>query len=326
MKYGFYLPSRGPVATPDNTIAIVKRAEELRFHYVLAGDHVIIPNRIDSLYPYTADRTYPGADTGEAPEHLNLLAFVAGQTSTLQLATSVTIIPYRNPIVTAKAFATIDVLSKGRVVVGVGVGWMKEEFEALGTLPYEERGAVTDEYLRAFKELWTSDNPSFEGKYCRFSDIIFRPKPVQKPYPPIWVGGESPAALRRTAEFGNGWYPLGSNPDFPLREPKQLEEALGRLAAQARRFGRDPGEIDIIYFPGLITGYKLNPDGDSEKGPSGERLTFRGTSAEIASDIRTYEGMGVTHLVANFFTSPGTSLEGGIKEMEDMAAEVWPRV
>ena len=251
---------------------------------------------------------------------------MAGQTSTLQLATSVTIVPYRNPIVTTKAFATIDVLSKGRVVVGVRVGWMREEFEALGSAPFEERGAVTDEYLRAFKELWTSDNPKFEGKYCRFSDIVFLPKPVQKPHPPIWVGGESPAALRRTAEFGNGWYPLRSNPDFPLGEPKQLEDALGRLATQGRRFGRDPSDIDIIYYPGVITGYKLNPDGKPEKGPGGERMTFRGTSAEIASDIRTYEGTGVTHLVANFFMNTGMSLEGGIKQMEDMAAEVWPRV
>ena len=161
--------------------------------------------------------------------------------------TSVIIVPHRNPLVAAKALATLDVLSGGRLVVGVGVGWMREEFEALNLPPFEERGAVTDEYIRAFKELWTSDDPHFEGKYVSFDDISFLPKPVQKPHPPIWVGGESRPALRRTAELADGWYPLGSNPTFPMGTPEQLAAGLERLASYARRFGRDPSEIETIY-------------------------------------------------------------------------------
>src|SRR5712691_4680768 len=117
--------------------------------------------------------------------------------------------------------------------VGIGVGWMREEFAALGLPPFAERGAVTDEYIRAFKELWSSDNPTFEGKYCRFSDISFLPKPIQKPHLPIWVGGESRRAIRRTAQLGNGWYPIDSNPQFPMAEPAQLTAGLQRLAAYA---------------------------------------------------------------------------------------------
>ena len=151
-------------------------------------------------------------------DQLTVLAFLAGQTQTIHQVTSVIIVPHRNPLVAAKVLATLDVLSRGRLIVGVGVGWMREEFEALGLPPFAERGAVTDEYIRAFKELWTSDNPSFEGKYCRFSEITFLPKPVQKPHPPIWVGGESRRAMRRTAQLANGWYPIGANPQYPMGE------------------------------------------------------------------------------------------------------------
>lgn len=325
MKYGFYIPSRGPSATPDNLITIVRKAEDLGFDSIFVGDHLIIPRSIGSPYPYTPNRLYPGAD-GEAPEHITLLAFLAGQTTSLRLVTSVTILPYRNPILTAKAMVTVDVLSKGRLVAGIGAGWMREEFEQLGVQAFEERGPVTDEYLRAFVELWTSDSPTFQGKYCSFSDIYFLPRPVQKPHPPIWVGGESPAALRRAGQIGNGWYPLGSNPDFPLREPKQLHEGIQSVARHAERFGREPSRIEITYLPSLLQGYRLMPAGDAEPGPSGGRLSFRGTADQIASDVRQHEEMGVTTVVANFFQSTGNDLEEGLRLMEEMATEVWPRV
>jgi alkanesulfonate monooxygenase SsuD/methylene tetrahydromethanopterin reductase-like flavin-dependent oxidoreductase (luciferase family) len=122
------------------------------------------------------------------------------------------VVPHRPPVLTAKILATIDVLSKGRLIVGCGVGWMREEFEAIGAPPYDKRGAVSDEYIRAFKELWTSDNPTFSGKYCSFANVAFAPKPLQKPHPPIWVGGESPVALRRAGRLADAWYPIGSNP------------------------------------------------------------------------------------------------------------------
>ena len=208
MKYGFTVPGRGPLATPDMLLTIAKHGEELGFDSIQTGDHILVPKNIDSTYPYTDTGEFPGLSSGSSLEQLTLLAFLAGQTSNIRLVTSVLIVPHRNPLVAAKTLATLDVLSKGRLVVGIGVGWMKEEFEALGLPPFEERGAVTDEYLRIFKELWTNDDPSFNGKYCNFSGINFLPKPVQKPHPPILLGGETMYSLRRVVDFCDGWIPL----------------------------------------------------------------------------------------------------------------------
>ena len=153
MKYGFSIPNHGPIAEPDSMVAIARRGEELGYDSLLFGDHIVVPRGIASRYPYSEDGEYPGSDTGEAIEQVTLLAFLAAHTRRLRLVTSVIIVPYRNPLLAAKALATVDVLSKGRLVVGTGVGWMREEFETLGVPPFEERGAVTDEYVRAFKEL-----------------------------------------------------------------------------------------------------------------------------------------------------------------------------
>jgi len=322
MRYGFTLPGRGPLATPDNLAAIARRGDELGYHFVLFGDHIVVPRQIVSQYPYTESGEFPGSASGAAMEQLTVLAFLAGQTQSIRLVTSVIIVPHRNPLVAAKALATLDVLSKGRLVVGVGVGWMREEFEALGLPPFDERGVVTDEYIRAFKELWTSDNPSFEGKYCRFSNISFLPKPVQKPHPPIWVGGESRRALRRTAELGNGWYPISVNPQFPLGEPGQLAARLQRLAALAKEAGRDPAEIDVIY---RTPDYQLTKDGMGAASSAGGRRPFVGTAEEIAADIRRFEAMGVGSLVLDL-ARLSRNLDDMLQHMEALATQVWPQV
>ena len=322
MQYGLTLPGRGPLATPDNLAIIAERAEALGYYMVLFGDHIVVPRHITSTYPYTADGAFPGSGSGEAMEQLTVLAFLAGQTHTIRLVTSVIIVPHRPPLVAAKALATLDVLSKGRLIVGIGVGWMREEFEALGLPPFAERGAVTDEYLRAFKELWTSEHPTFEGQYCRFANMDFLPKPVQQPHPPIWVGGESPRALRRTATLANGWYPIGSNPRFPMGTPAQLAAGIERLAAYAREVGRNAAELDIVYRP---HDYVLHSDGHATAGSSHHRPPFVGTAAEIALDIRQYEALGVGYLVMDFARRSRT-LEEMLQHMEAMATQVWPHV
>ena len=317
MKYGFTLPGRGPLATPETLGRIARRGEELGYDAVFTGDHILVPRNISSPYPYTESGEFPGSPSGESMEQLTLLAFLAGQTGAIRLVTSVIIVPHRNPLVAAKALATLDVLSGGRLVVGVGVGWMREEFEALGLPPFEERGAVTDEYIRAFKELWTSDAPEFDGKYVNFRDISFLPKPVQQPHPPIWVGGESRPALRRTAELADGWYPLGSNPTFPMGTPQQLAAGLERLAAYARRFGRDPAEIDTIY---RTHQFEL-----LEEAADGDRRPFVGNAEQIAADIRQYQALGVGSLVLDFLRQT-EDLNLMLERMEAFAAQVWPQV
>ena len=317
MKYGFTLPARGPLATPEILGRIARKGEDLGYDALFSGDHILIPRDISSPYPYTEGGEYPGGPSGEAMEQLTLLAFLAGRTSKIRLVTSVIIVPYRNPLLAAKALATLDYLSGGRLVVGVGAGWMREEFEALDAPPFEERGAVTDEYIRAFKELWTSDDPHFEGKYVSFDNISFLPKPVQKPHPPIWVGGESRPALRRTAELADGWYPLGSNPTFPMGTPEQLKGGLERLAMYAKRFDRDPSEIETIY---RTHQFELTEDAQGD-----DRLPFVGNAEQMASDIRSYEAMGVGSLVLDFLRQM-EDLDVMLGRMDRFATEVWPLV
>ena len=295
MKYGFYLPNSGAGAEPDALADIAKLGDRLGFYCMVMPDHILQPNQINSTYPYslTGDILAAGqSGDGEWPEQITTLAYLAGVTERIRLATSVMIIPYRNPILTAKMLSTLDMLSKGRLILGAGVGWMEEEFELLNTEPFAERGAVTNEYLRAFIELWTKDDPKFEGKYVNFSDITFLPKPVQKPYPPIWIGGQSKPAIRRAAQIGDCWHPVGAIPAAPL-EPEELAENLVLLYQYAEKAGRDPATIQISVKAPLY-------DADDSSGP---RRRFSGSPDEVRQDVQTYADVGVTHLIFDFRTA-----------------------
>ncbi|HTN69608.1 MAG TPA: LLM class F420-dependent oxidoreductase, partial [Methylomirabilota bacterium] len=223
MEFGLHLPASSSTVSPEDLIRFARQAEALGFYCITVADHVIVPRNISVPYPYTVDGKYPG--TGYHLETLTTMSFLAGATQRIRFLTSVMIAPYRNAVITAKMLASLDVLSQGRVIVGLGVGWMKEEFENLKAPGYEERGRVTDEYINAFRELWTSETPSFNGKYCSFSNIIFLPKPVQKPAIPIWIGGHSKQAIRRAARLGDGWHPIGGVPTIPL-EPDDVRKDL----------------------------------------------------------------------------------------------------
>ena len=319
MQYGITLPGRGPLATADNMATIAQKAEALGFDSIALGDHILVPKSIGSDYPYTETGEFPGSASGQAMEQITALAFMAGATKQIRLATSVLIVPHRNPLVAAKALATLDVLSGGRLIVGVGVGWCREEFEAVGCEPFDERGAVTDEYIRAFKELWTSDDPHFEGKYVSFSDIWFLPKPVQKPHPPFWVGGESRPAIRRAATLCDGWYPIGNNPAFPVGTPEALQNGMERLRRTAERVGRNPDEIQIIYrsHDYRITGTDTGSN----------RTRFTGSGEQIAGDIRQYEDMGVSYLVLDIARlSADGNLEETLGHLEDFTTQVVAKV
>lgn len=313
MKYGFYLPNSGPTAAPEHLITIAKRGEELGFDCMVVGDHIVVPREISSPYPYTVGGEFPAAATGEYLEQLTLLSFIAGATERIRLVPSVMILPHRNPLVTAKMLATLDVLSKGRLTVGVGAGWMEEEFEVLDLPPFTERGAVSDEYLRVFKELWASDKPSFDGKYCRFSDITFLPKPIQVPHPPIWVGGQSRRAIRRAAELGDAWHPIAATPAAPL-EPEEMAEAARLLARFAEGAGRDPSTVGISMKTPLY---------DGARATGVERRRFTGNADHIASDIGTYRDLGVSHIIFDFRSGTVTEI---LERMEGFATDVVPRV
>ncbi len=215
MDIGLTIPTRGPLATREGIEAMARHAETLGFAHLSLSDHLVVPRSIDSRYPYSESGEWAGAASGDCFEQFTELAYLAAITSKVRLITAVAVIPYRAAVHSAKIIATIDVLSGGRMVLGVGAGWLREEFEALGAPPFEARGRVTDEYLQAFKTLWTEDAPRFDGEFVRFDHISFLPKPLQKSVP-IWVGGESPPAMRRTARLGDVWFPIGNNPRHPL--------------------------------------------------------------------------------------------------------------
>src|SRR5262249_55623021 len=186
----------------DGMLGLAREGERLGFHSAMAADHIVFPVGSQSTYPYTVDGKHPSV--GDALETFSILGVVAGATERLRLVTSMLVLPYRNPVLTAKMVASLDVLSGGRVTLGVGAGWLAEECEALNSPPFEARGAVTDEWITIFKQLWSQSPASFEGRFHRYSDIRCEPFPIQSPHPPIWVGGHSRAALRRAARHGGG--------------------------------------------------------------------------------------------------------------------------
>jgi len=190
-------------------------------------------------------------------------------------------------VLTAKILSTIDVLSGGRLTLGIGAGWMREEFEAIDAPEFDGRGTVTDEYVRAFVELWTRDAPKFDGKHVRFANIGFAPKPVQKPHPPIWVGGESGPALRRTARIGDAWYPIGTNPQNPLDSLTRFKAQVARLRKMTAEAGRDPGAVGLSLRVTVFGETAPAQAGD------GEHRLLAGPPAVVAADIRALRDMGV---------------------------------
>ena len=315
MEFGFGVPTRGPLSAPVTMAALAAKGEELGFGFVNVSDHLVIPRNIDSIYPYNESGEFAGGDSGECLDQLTTLAFLAGNTSKVKLLSSVMVLPHRPPVLTAKMLATIDVLSSGRLILGCGVGWMREEFEALGAEPFDERGAVGSEYIRIFKELWTSDGPSFDGKYASFSDVSFAPKPVQKPHPPIWVGGESPPALRRAALLGDAWYPIGTNPAFPVGTLEQYSQYADRVRDYAQRGGRDPAELDFAYSANWFD------DTAAQTGSDGNRRSFTGIPEQIAGDIKAHEEVGIKHLVFSFQSATTEEMTG---RLERFAERVMP--
>jgi probable F420-dependent oxidoreductase len=317
MLIGTDIPTRGPFATPDTMARIAVEAEALGFGYLTLSDHVLIPRKIDAPYPYSETGAFPLLDTNELQEQLTAVAWLAGQTKRIRFHTSVMVVPHRPAVLTAKILATIDVLSKGRLSVGCGAGWMREEFEALGTDPFDARGAVTDEYLQAFKILWTQDNPRFDGKYVKFADVDFSPKPVQKPHPPLWIGGESPPALRRAAKLGDGWYPIPANPQFPLDTFGRYKSALGRVRQLAAEAGRDPQSLKL--------GFRAQRHGPSDqpKADDGERKILVGDNAQIVDDLKQLAALGVSQVDVRL---GATTVEQAVANMRTFRDDVMAKL
>jgi len=310
MRYGFSLPVRGNLANHDGIVGIAQHGESLGFVSATIADHIVFPTAVESKYPYDASGNHPSA--GDAIEPLSLMAFAAGRTTTLRFITSVLILPHRNPVLAAKMIATIDVLSQGRVTLGIGVGWLREEFEALGAADFDRRGAVSDEYLAIYKKLWGPGPVEHKGEFYSFGPLRCEPMPVQRPHPPIWVGGHSKVALRRTARFADGWHPLGTVATAELRPPefKRMRDDLKRMTEAE---GRDFTDITIAFVA------RLHETPTPIDAP--DRMPFSGSAQQLIEDVETYRSLGVSHLSFDF---RAPTLAQTLERMDWFAREVMP--
>jgi probable F420-dependent oxidoreductase len=311
MKFGVAVPNYRKLASPENLVTISKRCEELGFDSLWVTDHVIVPEPYREMFGTTVY------------DPLSVMAFLAAHTQRVEIGSAVLVIPYRNPVVVAKQLATIDNLSNGRVVLGTGCGWAREEFDTLG-VPYDERGPITDEYLRVIVELWTNPEPAFEGRYVQFNHVHAEPRPVRQPHPPILVGGYGKRAIRRAVAIGQGWLPDGmSLPD--------LDKAIGFMRQTAEAAGRDPASLSVALRTGLylteVTGAasvaRLEAPWEQSAAFSheAERLPFRGSVQQVMDDIGQAERIGIDHLIVE---SPVQRGDERFDTIEAFAQEVLP--
>ena len=317
MDFGTTIPMRGPLAHAEAIKTLATETETMGFGHISVTDHLIVPRRIDSRYPYTSDGGFPGEAEGFAFEQFSVMSYLAALTTRAKLITAITVVPHRGAVAAAKTISTIDFLSGGRTVLGVGAGWMREEFDALGIPEFDERGRVTDEYLAAYKELWTADAPRFDGKYVTFDNITFLPKPAQEGGPPIWVGGESGPAMRRTARLGDVWFPIAHNPRHLMNTTDRFRAGVARMHQTAEKQGRDPASIGLALF---AIKYSNRPAHDAE---TGEREMLSGSNEAIVEDLQQLAEIGVTDVVVNFHRS---TMEKTLGEMRNFVEEIAPKV
>ncbi|MEO8605907.1 MAG: LLM class F420-dependent oxidoreductase, partial [bacterium] len=245
MKFALQAVGCGSTAKPDVLAEVARKAEELGFESLWIPEHLAVPLEMHSPYPYSPDGKFPGGAAVALHDPFIALAYVAACTQRIKLGTGVFVLPLRNAIAVAKAVASLDVLSNGRFLFGVGIGWLADEFEAVG-MPFANRAARTREAIRMMKVLWSEETPSFSGRFHQFPPLGFGPKPVQQPHPPIILGGESPAALKRAAEVGEGWIGVAHTPASVGPIVATLQEHRQRAGRSAEAF-----EITVGPTPGL---------------------------------------------------------------------------
>jgi probable F420-dependent oxidoreductase len=243
VKIGLIGAGVGPAAEPEVIALMAQTAEQCGFHSLWAPEHVVLVDQYASKYPYSTDGRFGLPTQLDLLDPFSALTFAAAHSKRIRLGTGICLLPEHNPIVLAKVIAGLDKLSKGRFDFGVGIGWLAEEFTAVG-VPWERRAERTREYLRAMKLLWTEDQPEFAGEFCRFPQVRMHPKPVQKPHPPIIFGGESNPALKRVGEVGDGWFGFNTSPE-------EARVRIGRIKQYAQAAGRNAVKLSFAVSPGM---------------------------------------------------------------------------
>ncbi len=287
MKLGLFAPLQSPQATPEMLTDLAAGAEDLQLDSIWLGEHVVLFPEYESRYPGTADGKIPIPKGSGLLDLTAMIGFLAAHTSTVRLATGICLLPQRNPVYTAKEFATLDWLSNGRIDFGIGVGWSWEEFEACN-VPWERRGARCDEYVEILRTCWTDEVSSYDGEFYQLRDTLMFPKPVQSPHIPIHIGGHSDAAMKRTARIGQGWYGFAGD----LAATQADIERFGRHLADA---GRSLDEVQVTVTPG----FGLRPD-----------------------DVAAYADIGVDVLAPPLARQRHDRLSEALKALEPLAEAV----
>ena len=280
MKAGISFANSGPFSRPELFGQLAREAEEFGFESIWTVEHVIIPQP-HMPYPGSKDGQMPGGDTVAIPDPLIPLAYAAALTSKIKLATGIVIVPQRHPLYLAKQLASLDVLAKGRVILGIGSGWMKEEFEAVD-VDFSTRGARTDESIQAMRALWNNTPASFHGKYYHFHDVKSLPKPVNNAVP-IHVGGHSAAAARRAGRYGDGFFPT-------IVQPDKLQQIFGHARDEAAKAGRDSSAIEMTAMAApKLEAVKAAQDAGADRvifgPPSSDPARLRAGLERIANEI-----------------------------------------
>lgn len=286
IKWGLDVGIYGHLAQPDIMVGLALLAEDEGFDSVWLADHVVFPRDIDSKYPYSSTGAFPVPPDEPVMEPIATMGVLIGATSRVRIGTAVLVMPYRNPVVLGKMFATYDQFSNGRVMLGAGVGWLEEEFEALATLSFADRGQVTDEYIEVFKRVSGGGEVAFSGAQYELKPAFAYPGSVQRPHPPVFIGGTSGPALRRVARHGNGWLSVGLHAE-------QLRKKIDRLHGLCDEVGRAHDDVTLIH--------KLFIDLDGERqGAGGQREPGTGGLTTVIDDFKKLVDLGYREFVVRY--------------------------
>ena len=293
MKVGILLPQTGDLATSENILYIGKEAEKEGFDSVWVFERLLWPVKPQTPYGGVPNLPIP-VEYQSVLDPLETLTYLAGNTQRISLGTSIIDILFHNPVILARRFATLDVLSGGRVIAGLGLGWSKDEYDASG-IPFSHKGARADEYMQVLKRIWTDDVVEFRGQFYNIPASKIGPKPVQQPHPPILLGAYSPKAFPRIVNYADGWIPIAGS--VPL---EQQEQAINGLREAARKANKDASNIRIfvLSYPNVL-------DSSSQSSSSNQpRSPMSGTIDQIGSDIDRFKAMGAEHIIFGYAFSP----------------------
>ena len=305
MQYGAMIPNLGAAVDPVEISALTQTVEEAGYDTLMVSDHVILPTSLESRYPYNSSGIPTFNADHDILEPFTLLSFLAGITQRVRLGISVQVLPYRHPVLNTKMITTLDVLSQGRIIVGVGVGWLREEFEVLdGDFP--NRGTVSDEHIQLFKLLCTEEEPVFHGQHYHLEGFKMKPKPVQKPHPPLWIGGTTGPGKRRAAAMGQGWHAVAVSPEGIKRHRADL---MGYLAER----GRDASDFTVSLRTSLEFTKDPLPEG---------RTPLTGSTQQIIDDVKRYQEVGLDHMSVGPRT---TNFQETVEYIERFASVVIPK-